>query len=107
MVTKSSNHHTISKRFYNENQSWILNYTVGIGDEHRLLVEIRRNAYDQQSYGRVSRWDGTRWHRVVNVPISECQCRVVSYVQPEGKAREDLFVLDAYRLLEEAKKIIA
>jgi hypothetical protein len=95
----------ISERFYNASHSWIYEKTLS-SNRHKLKVVIRRNAYDDQSYARVSRWGGSKWEVVVNMPISECKCRTTSYVLSEARANKQLFRSDAERILVEAMKVI-
>jgi hypothetical protein len=45
-------------------------------DGTRLFVDIERNAYDQQSHYRISRWDGNQWQVVA----------VVGGMDPQGVA---------------------
>lgn len=77
----------ISVRCWNQNRSWCYEATYKI-DNHRFRVEIRRNAYDEQSFARVSRWDGAQWHKVCSKPISECHCKTVSYVRADVTAKD-------------------
>jgi hypothetical protein len=94
---------TISERVYQQNQSWYFERTVLIGGE-KLKVEIRRNAYDDQSYGRVMKWDGNEWKQVVHSPIQLLQCRHISYVTSGVVASH--FEKDFGQLFNEAAKII-
>ena len=70
---------------------------------HRLRVQIRRNAYDTQSWARCHRWDGTRWELVASRTIGECASKVVSYVQ--SRAEVDRKGLPAFR--EDADVLLA
>jgi|1_EtaG_2_1085319.scaffolds.fasta_scaffold02044_6 hypothetical protein len=74
---------------------------------HKLKAEIRRNAYDDQSYARCYKFDGNKWNLVCSIPIKDCECQVVSYVCKKIDARKDLFFQDSQTLFEIAKKIIS
>jgi len=100
---------TISTRVFNQDQSWVFQRTVEIkarkNAKHTLRINIRRNAYDNQSYAKVERWNGTEWKNVVNAPITECECKGISYVDLNISARH--FERDAERLVKEAEAIVA
>jgi hypothetical protein len=92
----------ISERFYPHSQSlWYERVLDHKGT--RFRVEIRRNAYDDQSWARVDRWNGEEWKRVVHAPISACLCKEVSYAA--RNPTQELFEKDADRLLQEALEI--
>ena len=95
----------ISERFYKKSHSWRYERTVAV-DDHRLLIDIKRNAYDEQSHAVVSRWSGSEWKTVVMLPIELMSCQVVSYVHKEEQARRELFEQDADALAV-VKSIIA
>lgn len=70
---------TISERCWNQDQSWNYEHIwshetqpIPGGDpvDHAMKTEIRRNAYDFQSYLKVSRWDGTKWQTVTCWPMT-------------------------------------
>lgn len=100
---------TISTRVYNQDQSWYFQRTAEIkargNKKHTLRVNIRRNAYDNQSYAKVERWNGTEWKNVVNAPITECECKGIAYVDNGISARH--FEKDSDRLVQEAESIVA
>ena len=84
-------------------QAW--NYEGHVrNDEHSLRVTIRRNAFDEQSWARVHRWDGTQWQLVLNKPICHCHCKTLSYVQPNVKVAD--FKKDTEELLQATLGII-
>ena len=97
----------ISQRCYYQDQSWYFERTVSLREgttkSIKLKVSIRRNAYDNQSYARVYMWDGTKWNQVVNSPITECVCKIISYVNLNITVVH--FEDDYTRLLNEALKI--
>jgi len=98
----------------NRGQSWNFTRIVkgntgrGLGSvdrgEYKLRVRIRRNAYDEQSYALVERWDGSKWHEVVKQPIDRCECQSLSYVT-RGVTTE-AFENDCKRLLDMAKAVV-
>jgi len=77
---------------------------------HRLRAQIERNAYDDQSFARIQRWDGAQWQGVSTWPISACASKAVSAYQrtDQDTTRHDrlLFEEDAARLVAEAWAII-
>lgn len=91
---------------YNADQSWHLVCIVRLPapwpsgaprpTDVSLRVRLRRNAYDDQSFGRVERLGPSGWHDVVARPISALRCREVSYT---GDGALDLFEADAIDLL--------
>ena len=103
---------TVSERVWNAGQSWHYQWTVrcalvrlgATSCERTLRVRIQRNAYDDQSSAIVEAWSGTRWEGVVTAPITECECRSVSYVTKGVAAAA--FHADAKRLLAEALEVI-
>jgi len=95
---------TISERLYNRDQSWYFERIVRKDVRSApLKVDIRRNAYDNQSGARVWRWNGSEWKLVVDAPISDCVCRSVRYT---NDASVSDFECDFDRLLNEALEII-
>lgn len=70
---------TIVQNVHNSNQSWYLDEILEIKGK-RLHVEIRKNAYVIQSYGKIELWDGNKWNGVHSVP-GELLKTSASYVQ--------------------------
>ena len=97
----------IDIRFYNLNQSWYFT-RICEWNSHKLKVEIRRNAYDNQSYARCYKYDGNKWYIVCSMPIAHCKCKDVTYVMKEERypTMQELFLLDSETLLDTAKQII-
>lgn len=98
----------IDTQVYNNDQSWYYKRIIELSrvrKVHKLSFDIRRNAYDFQSYAHVNRWDGTKWHRVYDMPISACVCgERVSYVTRGVKAND--FEVDYQRMLTVVKDIL-
>lgn len=93
----------IRENTYNESQSW--HYELIIGKySKRLWLQIRRNAYDFQSYAKISLWSGERWQLVYNEPIEYCECSKVSYI--DKKVTRDAFIADAERIIGIAESIL-
>src|SRR5262245_23806588 len=96
----------ISQRFYLQNQSWNFERIVEL-EGRKVKVEIRRNAYDDQSYLRGFVLDPVHlcWNTLVNLPISGACCRAASY----GRKDEPIapFERDAAGILAELKKILS
>ena len=93
----------ISEQCYNQNQSWYFKRYLKHGNTS-LFVEICRNAYDHQSYGRVYQWSGTKWELVYSSPIELLTCVTISYVDKEVKPNH--FFTDTDTLIDMAVKII-
>jgi len=96
---------TIDTRFYNQDQSWWFERIVKLDDGQKLKVVIRRNAYDFQSSAVCKRWDGNKWHLVNSMPIKDCACKPVSYV--DKSPNKALFEKDAKALIAIAKEIVS
>ncbi len=100
----------ISERFYNQDQSWFFERTTkfestcGIPQTVKLKTEIRRNAYDCQSYARVFVWNGSEWKLVLNAPITHCECVEACYTSRTTDPKP--FVSDHYRYTAEALEIV-
>lgn len=100
-------------------QGWCLSNIVAV-DSHRFRVEIRRDAYDDQSYARCDRWDGSAWQPVVDRPIAatpvgatrdlsigERAVPVVSYTARElSSAQQALFWQTASELVDVALAVV-
>jgi hypothetical protein len=91
---------TISQQLYNLDQSWNYEKVVAVHDRLKLRVEIRRNAYDNQSYVRGHAFDPVhlRWNLLVDKPISTAACKEENYVK---KANPSVFEQDAKQVLKE------
>ena len=104
----------ISERLWHAGQSWcytrvlVVITRIPVYAVHRLQVSIRRNSMDDQSYCRVSRWDGTQWHLVADKHMSQCHSRVVSYTnyRQDRAPGTEQFRRDAADMLTEAVEII-
>ena len=95
----------ISERFTKGTQSWTYQRVLVHG-EHKLAVEIKRDAYDFQSYAWVRRWDGSEWRQVCGMPMDTGCCRSYSVSYVAADADIELFRQDAAKLLAEAVQII-
>ena len=95
---------TISERVFNADQSWYFERIILLPNTDKVKINIRRNAYDFQSWARVSRWNGEEWKNVVDAPITEFNCHKISYVDKGITTKH--FDEDAGKLLMEAMKIV-
>lgn len=88
------------------NQSWHYQSLWKYGSE-RLRIDIRRNAYDDQSYARVDIWSRTdnRWNEIASRPFPMMRCLGLSYAQ-RTPARAADFDGDRIALLSEARIIL-
>lgn len=69
------NYEQIDVVLYNEQQSWnyreVRNYTTGVGKSVALRVDIRRNAYDFQSWVNLDIFTPVGWKNIVGHPITD------------------------------------
>jgi hypothetical protein len=93
----------IVEQCYKQSHSWCYQKVVH-DNGHTLRVDIRRNAYDEQSHARVERWSGTKWEFVWDKPISACACQTTSYTAENVSPK--VFAEDALDLISTAKKIL-
>lgn len=71
---------------------WIWKSTEG--QTAKVLVRIKRDSYDDQSYGKVSYWNGQEWSEVHDVPIQFLKCASCSkYDAQEPSFEEDCALL--------------
>ena len=93
-------HNTIDLSIYNANQSWyyseIRQYDIlGVGTP-RLRANIRRNAFDHQSYARIEKWSETQgWLMISEHHISEFPASKVSYTTKELVTEEVEYLRDS------------
>lgn len=68
---------------------------------HRLRITIHSNAYTNQSWAKVERWDGTQWHEVVAMSGASLivGCHQKLYLLRTADLRTSLFAADRERLL--------
>lgn len=70
----------------NANHSWIWQQIREYSNKqvHRLRANIRRNAYDNQSYANIEKWSDERgWVIISSHPVTDYPCAKVSYVTKE------------------------
>ena len=100
--------------FFHESQSWMLTQVTlheGVHPLHAnathvlLKVRIRRNAYDDQSWGQVRYWNADTWTCVIERPIQALGCAEVSYMTKEPDYA--LFESDADDLRKAALQVVA
>lgn len=72
----------ISERHWQGSQSWNFQRVTRLEDGQTIRTTIKRDAYDDQSYGKVERWDGEKWRGVVRVPLSELPLSCNAYLTP-------------------------
>src|SRR5215472_3849800 len=71
----------ISRDFANVSQSWELTGVYRTRTGTRLRVRIRRNAYNEQSFGKVEVWTPAGWSQVHY--LSHPQLEVCAHTGPE------------------------
>jgi hypothetical protein len=92
----------ISERCWKGRQSWHYELIVN-HNARKFRVTIKRDAYDFQCVARVDLWRG-KWEHVLSLDISECDCKKVSYVDPNVNA--GAFRDDAVKMLTTARQIV-
>lgn len=98
---------TGTPRIEREDQS--VNYIEHLATgTHTLRVRIHSNAYAAQSWGKVERWDGTRWHEVVATSGESLLVGRTTklYVMPRHDITPTLFAADRARLLSLAGEVL-
>lgn len=102
----------IQDDLWNTGHDWILE-TIVDARSHRLRVKIRRNFYDEQSYGLVEAWSGSEWKQVVRRPIAVMHTLAVrasnypvEHDGPGKKVDPFLFAKDAADLIGSALLVL-
>lgn len=54
---------------FKTDQSWNRETIIRV-DNHRLMVTIKHDAYQSQSYARIKRWSSSAWQDVAHIPSS-------------------------------------
>lgn len=72
---------------------------------HKLRVKIRSDAYAFQSYARVERWDGDKWHAVHDLGYSNMKTPIgLSHASGDLEAK---FTADRDELVKLAEAILS
>ena len=71
----------------------------------RLRVDIRSNAYLEQSWARILMWSGRTWQEVWSIPCGQMQTKQALYVQ-RGPVSVDEFAKDRDELLKVARVVV-
>jgi hypothetical protein len=103
----------IQQDTYNLHQSWwqrtLVRATGAEGKLVTLEIEVKRNAYDNQSHGSVRVLvNDNGWNNLIFVPLSELPERVrhVSYVSPRQKGVDEALMSGTKALYERAKLLL-
>jgi hypothetical protein len=104
-MAKPNKNTTIQHDLFNQGQSWNLVQVVETVTGQKLRVRIRRNAYDEQSYGLAELWNGQEWSEVIQRPIMSLKCKSACYTDQCPNTK--LFDEDANDLLAKALKVCA
>jgi len=96
----------ISEEFHKGRQSWEFTGVYGLWGGLRIRVEIKRDSYDFQSYGRVKVFDPEtrQWNFLHEIPYSKLAVLGASYVDRTVKSH--LFHRDKTILIKKAKLIL-
>lgn len=97
---------TISERVWQSDQSWFYDHKFITKAGTRLQVDIRRNAYDHQSWAHGFVFDpgSKKWNLIVSWPITSCHCYKISYVH--SAIGLDDFAADNIRMTDEMLAIL-
>lgn len=96
----------LSQHMYNSEQSWHYKSIWNFMGK-KLSVQIKRNAYDFQSYQCVSIFNSNTngWNRLLSLPVNEASnCFPISYVHRDADIK--LFEKDEAELLKQAALIL-
>jgi len=93
----------MTEKVWDANQSWYYQAVHKLYGR-TLRVDIRRNAYDEQSWAKISLFDKEtgNWNVIATNP--HMKCLHISYVQKNIKA--NVFLSDEDILLKEAKMLL-
>lgn len=96
----------ISQRFFNADQSWHFERIVKHG-KLKMRVDIRRNAYDFQSWVRGYILDPVhmKWNLLVDRPIEGAKCEQANYVRTVESVAP--FEADAASVLKELTDLVS
>lgn len=95
---------TIQREVFQGRQSWNLKHVLRFRS-HQLLVEVKRDSYDFQSYARIKLFDGYKWNLLANIPYANMKSLSVSYVQKQETV-EPCLQADADELLRIATDLL-
>lgn len=68
----------IDFRVWNQSQSWHYERIVRLGD-HKLRIYGRHNAYQNQSYISLQRWDGVQWQHMQTISGAQMSSWFMGY----------------------------
>ena len=97
----------VSKRVWHKSQSFWYEETRRRRARPSALASfratIKRNAYDEQSHGKVEMWTATGWQEVVRYDVSYLDAKHVNaHVKSSSGRFEELASHDVSRMFEEA-----
>lgn len=95
----------LTEKVWQNNQSWYYEALWIFDDNTKAKVEIRRNAFDNQSHANISFYnpDQLKWNRIASIPCTQMKCLNLSYIQKNVMAHD--FAEDELTLLEEARMV--
>ena len=101
-------HKIIETKLYNASQSWCFTRFVDLANGKKVVIEIRRNAYDEQSYARVKVWreEHMDWSHVYSIHHTSMNCMHLSYVWDKERVSEEDFQKDFEILLKQAERFL-
>jgi hypothetical protein len=99
----------VKQNLWQSGQSWQFESIVSISNDDEtqretFRVDIRRNAYDDQSYWRVEVWRQNGWTFVTSLPCMMAASAAVSYVQKDVDSGP--FLQDRDTLLNYACEVV-
>lgn len=95
----------LSKRTWNASQSWYHERLFMLLNR-KVRCQIRRNAYDEQSYARAELFDGDKWNEIahLNIQFWPQSLQTLSYVRTD--VRDENFDGLVKLLMLEVQKIM-
>jgi hypothetical protein len=94
----------MSSRTWKGSQSWNYEATWALGGRV-LKVEVKRDTYNDQSYERVSLFDGDRWNEMYGWPIGD-EVRAVPSVEADRAKVEKAMHAAEVRLVAAAQAVL-
>jgi len=101
----------IDPKLYNVDQSWHYETLWELEQgkrRHKVKVEICRNAYNFQSYGRASLFSPThmQWTCVAETPGPQLTCLGLSYVMTDASPHLKELEADTFKLIYEVGQLL-
>ena len=105
----------LSERTWQASQSWYYEaiWEMTAGDTTtKLRIDIRRNAYDEQSHAYVWAWhpQDLKWNHLRSIPVEALACLPITYVTERDRFEKEemieMFRSDRTTLLQDAAEVL-